>query len=49
MEHSLGTSAIGATLLTDSTVTVHTKPYEIKTVKVKFALPPSDETAISVH
>lgn len=49
MEHSLGTSAIGATLLTDGTVTVHTKPYEIKTVKVKFALPPSDETAISVH
>ncbi len=39
MEHPLGTSAIDAAALRDGVVTVHTKPYEIKTVKVKFALP----------
>ncbi|MFZ0480589.1 MAG: alpha-mannosidase [Terriglobales bacterium] len=36
-----GVSTIGA-LLQNNVVTVHTKPYEIKTVKVKFALPKSE-------
>src|SRR5208283_4230622 len=49
MERPLGTSAIGAASLQDGAVTVHTKPYEIKTVKVKFALPPSDAMANPAH
>ncbi|MGB6678801.1 MAG: glycosyl hydrolase-related protein, partial [Terriglobales bacterium] len=30
---------IGELALQDATVTVHTKPFEIKTVKVRFTLP----------
>jgi alpha-mannosidase len=53
MEHPVAGSSIrgGATgaSLHDNVVTVHTKPYEIQTVKVKFALPNSGALGSSAH
>ena len=48
-ETDLMERTIGPLSVRNSEVTVHTQPYEIKTVKVRFAAPPSAETGTAVQ